>query len=155
MSELPPQAAGDIADMVVLIAEHLSRPFEERFRDSFTALQIYTMCKLAMNGPMTMTELADSMHVTKQQMTKVIGKLAQDGHVSRHHDDHDRRVIISELSHETLEYIKIRRESFSEYIKSVFSKLDDKEMQELSNAIGTINRIMHKLSETANEEMNA
>ena len=149
MTDFPPQVTGDIVDMVVLISEHLSRPFEERFRDNFTALQIYTMCKLAMDGPMTMTELADAMHVTKQQMTKVIGKLAMDGHVSRHHDEHDRRVIISEISEETLEYIKSRRECFSEYIKAAFAKLDDEEIEELGGAIRTINRIMHKLSPLA------
>ena len=153
MTELPPQVTGDIVDMVVLISEHLSRPFEERFRDNFTALQIYTMCKLAMDGPMTMTELADSMHVTKQQMTKVIGKLAREGHVSRHHDEDDRRVIISEVSQDTLEYIKTRRECFSEYIKTAFSKLDDDEISELSGAIRTLNSIMHKLSASEKQEM--
>lgn len=150
MTDFPPQVTGDIADMVVLISEHLSRPFEERFKDNFTALQIYTMCKLAMDGPMTMTELAEAMHVTKQQMTKVIGKLCQEGHVSRHHDEHDRRIIISEVSLETIEYIKARREGFAEYIKETFSKLNDEEIEELSGAIRTINRIMHKLSPSVN-----
>ncbi len=146
MNEFPPQVTGDIIDFVVLMSEHLSRPFEERFKDNFTALQIYTMCKLAMNGPMTMTELADSMHITKQQMTKVIGRLSQEGHVSRHHDENDKRIIISEISGETLEYIKHRRECFSEYIKTTFSKLNDDEIQELCDSIRTLNGIMHKLS---------
>ncbi len=153
MTEFPAHVTGDIADMVVLIYEHLSRPFEERFKDCFTALQIHTMCKLAMDGPMTMTELADSMHVTKQQMTKVIGKLSKEGHVSRHHDEQDRRIIISELSSKTREYIKARRSDFSEYIRGTFSKLDDGEFEEFSGAINTINRIMHKLSSSEKQEM--
>lgn len=149
MTEFPPQVSEEIADMLILVSEHFSRPFEERFRDEFSVLQVYTMCKLAMDGPLTMTELADSLHVTKQQMTKIIGKLATEGHVSRHHDRNDRRVIISELSEETLDYIKARRRCFSEYVRSAFERLSDEDVAELEDAIRTINKVMHKLSPTA------
>ncbi len=148
MTEFPAQVSEEIADMLILVSEHFSRPFEERFRDEFSVLQMYTMCKLAMDGPLTMTELADSLHVTKQQMTKIIGKLATQGHISRHHDVNDRRIILSELSEDTVDYIKARRKCFSEYVKKAFEKLSDEEIDELESAIRTINKVMHKLSPT-------
>ncbi len=151
MSAFQMQVSDDIVDMVVLVSEHLSRPFEERFKDDFTALQIYTMCKLAMDGPMTMTELADAMHITKQQMTKVIARLSDQGYISRHHDEKDKRIIVSEISQKTLEYIKLRREYYSEYVKKMLSKLGEEEIEELSDAIRKINKIMHKLSEMDKE----
>lgn len=120
MTEFPPQVSEEIADMLILVSEHFSRPFEERFRDEFSVLQVYTMCKLA-----------------------------TEGHVSRHHDRNDRRVIISELSEETLDYIKARRRCFSEYVRSAFERLSDEDVAELEDAIRTINKVMHKLSPTA------
>lgn len=145
MTEVTPQVSQEFIDMLVLVSQHLSRPFEERFRDCFSSLQVYTLCELAMEGPMTMTELASAMCVPKQQMTRIIAKLTEEGYVSRHHDSTDHRVIISQVSQETLERIKQHRERFAQYMNRVFSSLDEDDYDDLIGAVRTITRVMHKL----------
>jgi DNA-binding MarR family transcriptional regulator len=56
------------------------------------------LISLAVEGPGTVSELADRMGMTPAHASLVVGELARAGLVNREHDERDRRLIIVSLS---------------------------------------------------------
>lgn len=84
------------------------------------------------NG-MTMTELGKNLLVTKANMTGMIDRLERDEFVSRHPDQHDRRVTKVMLTQKGLEFmrdIKEPRNQFTEENLTGFSPEDRKKFLE-------------------------
>ena len=63
-----------------------------------TGPQFFIMNLLYKNGKYTVTELADKISVKPSAVTVMIDRLYKNGYVLRERDEHDRRVVILQLS---------------------------------------------------------
>lgn len=134
----------DIFIFMVCVYRKLAKPFEDYFKGQFTGLQINALCVLCASGPMTMSELAASVHCPPQQMSKMIEKLYEQGHIVRSFDQSDRRKIHISVSDETKKYIKRGRDKFVKSLKSAMEGTNQQDYDDFKLAIQSINRILTK-----------
>ncbi len=111
----------DILSFLSLVHSYLIRPFERLFNDQLTNLQIITLCLLWQNGPASITEIADRLYLSKQQMAKLIGNLSDRGYIKRYHPSRDRRVVLVELTENTAEMLNAQRQI---YAKSLVERIE-------------------------------
>ena len=138
------QTDEDIFNFIVFVHRKLEKPFEGYFKDRFTSLQLNALCTLCASGKMTMSELAASLHTPRQQMSRMIEKLYEDGHIVRSFDQNDRRKICISVSEETAEYINAGREQFDLAFKTKFKGFDETDYKDFKTAIRIVNRILTK-----------
>ncbi|QEY33636.1 MarR family transcriptional regulator [Caproiciproducens galactitolivorans] len=138
------QADEDVFHFMLFVHRALEKPFEEYFKGKFTTLQLNALCTLCANGPMTMSDLAASLHTPRQQMSKLIEKLYEDGYIVRSLDQNDRRKIRIAISEETAICINEGRKKFDKFIKSYLKGLDEADYKDFSYAIRIVNRILTK-----------
>lgn len=132
----------DIFKLLVLVSQNFNKPLEENFRGTFTTVQLYTLILLRSRGQMTMTELAEQMHMPKQQMSKVVARLEEEGHICRHHDEHDHRVIYADISEEASAYISLRREAFAKHMDNMLEQMSESDREDFITSVHTLGRVL-------------
>lgn len=138
------QTDEDIFNFIVSVHRRLEKPFEDYFKDKFTSLQLNALCILCTSGEMTMSELAASLHTPRQQMSRLIEKLYEDGHIVRKFDQSDRRKICISVSEETAKYIGSCRQKFVSALKNEFEGVDTADYGDFNTAVRIVNRILTK-----------
>nr|WP_319487555.1 MarR family transcriptional regulator [uncultured Caproiciproducens sp.] len=139
------QADEDIFHFLVFVHRKLTKPFEDCFKGKFTSLQLNALCILCASGPMTMSELAASLHMPRQQMSRMIEKLYEDGHIVRGLDSNDRRKIRISVSEATAKDINKGRERFDKALKSVMDGFNAADYGDFNAAVRIVNRILTKI----------
>lgn len=139
------RADEDIFHFLVCVHSALTKPFEDHFRGKFTSLQLYALCVLCANGPMTMSELAASLHTPRQQMSRMIEKLYEEGHIVRSLDTRDRRKIRISVSETTAKEITNGREKFDKALKSALNGFSEADYKDFNAAVRIVNRILTKI----------
>jgi DNA-binding MarR family transcriptional regulator len=134
----------DIFNFMVFVYRKMAKPFEDYFKGEFTSLQINALSILCTSGPMTMSELSASLHCPPQQISRMIEKLYEEGHIVRSFDRKDRRKIHISVSDGTAKYIKCGREKFVNSLNTVIKGLDEDDYEDFKDAIHSINRILTK-----------
>lgn len=145
MTENPSvQTDEDVFNFIVFVHRALEKPFEDYFKGKFTSLQLNALCILCASGPMTMSDLAASLHTPRQQMSKLIEKLYEDGYLVRSLDQNDRRKIRIAISEETAKCINEGRKNFDRALKTYLKGLNEADYKDFSYAIRIVNRILTK-----------
>ena len=133
-------------EFISLVYSRLIRPFERLFHDKLTNLQILTLCILRQNGATSVTELADRLCLSKQQMTKLLSRLYEDGYVRRLSGGSDRRVVLIELTEATEQLLINRRRAFTGGVADIISADGNTEsMKEFSDCIARLTAILSEL----------
>ncbi len=96
-------------------------------------------------GSMNVTELANSMMMTKSQMTALIDKLVADRIVERHHDEKDRRVINISLTDQGLVLLEDATEKVQASIRQTLAGLTENDLSALYEALETLKDIGGRL----------
>ncbi|MBW7571727.1 MarR family winged helix-turn-helix transcriptional regulator [Caproiciproducens faecalis] len=139
------QADDDIFHFLVFVHRTLAKPFEDHFRGKFTSLQLNALCVLCAGEPMTMSELAASLHTPRQQMSRMIEKLYEEGHIVRSLDKRDRRKIRISVSEATAKEIRDGREEFDKALKLAMEGFSEAEYRDFNAAVRIVNRILTKI----------
>jgi DNA-binding MarR family transcriptional regulator len=134
----------EVFNFMVFVYRKLAKPFEDYFKGEFTSLQINALSILCTSGPMTMSELSASLHCPPQQMSRMIEKLYEEGHIVRSFDRKDRRKIHISVSDGTAKYINCGREKFVNSLSTVIKGFDESDYEDFRNAVQSINRILTK-----------
>ncbi len=137
------QATHDQSDLIgflALVNCKLILPFEELFRGELTNLQLLVLCALRRNGELSVTDLADRLYISKQQMTKIISKLTEDGHIERRRHPSDGRIVLVRLSEATESLLKERHLRFSAAASRVIEQYDG------AQDVGRFNELISELS---------
>lgn len=132
----------DIFNFMFFVYRKLSKPFEDYFKGEFTSLQLNALCILCTDGPTTMGGLAASLHTPPQQMSRMIEKLYEEGHIVRRNDPTDRRKVLISVSDSTAKMILKGREKFVLSVKNVIQGLNEEDYGEFRAAVKAINRIL-------------
>ena len=138
--------ARKLSDLLPLFIRKLMRPFELKTRDVTSPLQMYVMLILSEKEMSTLTELADEMNMSKQQMTPIINKLHDNGFIQREQDNIDRRSVNLRLTSVGVDFLENRCQEVNLLMKRKIEGLDKDDLQTLVHALDDLFRIIHKIS---------
>lgn len=103
---------------------------------------------------LTMSELADNLRITKQQLTKLVNDLEEKQLVERFHDKTNRRLVnISITPHGRQLLSQLRKEMLATTLQSI-SNLNAEEVDCLDSTLTSLNRLMEKLEKCSGSSRN-
>ncbi len=97
-----------------------------------TETQFRVLELLSKNEAHKVTDLAEKMGVKPSAVTTMIDRLANNGLVSRRHDDNDRRAVLLSITEEGREVIRKFEEKCRRVIKRYLSHLELNELEALA-----------------------
>ncbi len=92
---------------------------------------------------MTVSDLADSMGVSKSAITQIIDKLVEKKMINRIRTNEDRRIVQLELSKKAHSVLGEVRRCFCQQLKPYFNDLSDSEISQLVTLVSKI-KVVHK-----------
>ncbi len=98
---------------------------------------------------MTMSELADDLRITKQQLTKLVNDLEEKQLVERFHDKANRRLVNVSITAEGRTLLEQLKADMLQTTLLAFADLTDGEILELENAFTDIKPLILKMIRTA------
>lgn len=93
-------------------------------------------------GSMTVSDISRRFNIAKPNITPLVDRLAADGLVERKRSTTDRRVVHIAILEAGRERLRQTRESINQMISGWSEKLPENELQELSDALDSIIRIL-------------
>lgn len=123
----------------------LIKPFKEMLNREMSLETYYCLETLKLYGTVTMTQLAQEMKVTKQQLTRLVDKLSEHQFVERTCDPKDRRAIWLQLTPRAISYLDNYYKKNTTFIQMLEEQLTDEELQKLNQAVETLGEILPKL----------
>ena len=112
--------------------------------DNLTRLHLAVMGELGQNNT-TMSELANTLMMTKPQLTHLVDSLVSQGIVERRPDEKDRRVINLALTEKGRALLKEMKLKVKENTKKRLASLTTEELSQMSTALETLRNIVIKL----------
>ena len=106
------QQLESIRDMVLGFMQNIILPFENCMRLQLSVMQFRTLCSLVNERKQKMTDLAEHLCVSKQQVTQIVDRMTELNFLTRVEDPLDRRCIRVDLTPYAEEYLK---EKLSDY----------------------------------------
>ncbi|HAG11899.1 MAG TPA: hypothetical protein DCK76_11130 [Desulfotomaculum sp.] len=131
--------AGDFHIVLEYIRENFFRPVDQVTRSRLSHVQFCAMSILCRRGSLSMSELADEMRISKQQLTPLIRKLIDRKMLSRKTDPDDRRIVrleVTGIGRSTLEDL------FNELKMALVEKLKELPVAELDELGQMLKRIL-------------
>ncbi|MBQ2726274.1 MAG: MarR family transcriptional regulator [Clostridia bacterium] len=130
-----------MVDYYALLRRHIVEANQFRF-NSHGFSTLYTLRNYR-NKPITMTEFAGELGITKQQLTKLVNDLEAQNYVKRSHNAENRRQVYISITEEGVEHLEhMLGEILHEIIKSLedFSQEDKVKIQEYAGSLSEMLR---------------
>lgn len=124
----------------------IAKPFKQMFDEGVSVGMYYCIQMLRQHGDsMTMTELARSVHCSKQQMTRTVSRLIDCRLAERISDPSDRRIIRLRLTEEGIAYTERFLANAEAYYRPILDSVTPEEKEALLQALRTLYRIFLRL----------
>lgn len=123
----------------------LVRPFRDTLNGEMSLETYYCLETLKMRETATMTELARQLRVPKQQVTKLVDKLSENGFVERMPNEEDRRVTRIRLTSKAVSYLDGYHLKNTAFIQSLEHRLTQEELSKINEALNVLGEILPKL----------
>lgn len=101
---------------------------------------------LAHIGSSAISQIGQNLCISKSNMTPIIDKLMAEDLVNRYEDPNDRRILRIELTPKAHELFIAEKKKIRDKLLSKISILSDEDLNELSESISTLSRIIEKLN---------
>lgn len=141
----------DMQDLLLSIMPqwycHIAKPFKELLAENISLNMYYCIRILSDRPNMTMSEIARWMHISKQQMTKLVDKMMEHGFVERVSDPGDRRIIRLQLTEHAQEYSDSFLAQDAVYYRNFFESMPDEDREDFGKALESIRRVFIHLNE--------
>ncbi len=92
-----------------------------------------------------MSAIGKQLFIAKQNMTKLIDRLMNDGLVDRKNDAADRRIINIIITEKGREFLKEKKQGLKRIVGENISKLSDADIESLDSFLRVIRTIVLKL----------
>jgi DNA-binding MarR family transcriptional regulator len=90
--------AGDFLAVLAFMRDKFFTTLEQIARPQLSHVQFRAVSLLYRKGSLSMSELAQEMHISKQQLTPLVYKLINNGLLIRKTDENDRRIVRIEIT---------------------------------------------------------
>ncbi|MDD2553315.1 MAG: MarR family transcriptional regulator [Desulfotomaculaceae bacterium] len=121
------------------------RPLEQKTRSHLSHVQHFAVSTLYRKGSLSMSELAQEMQISKQQLTPIVNKLVHQSLLVKKADEYDRRIVRIEVTEQGRNML---REIFAEMRIELMDKLrllSDEELAELDHMLKRVMVILRNL----------
>lgn len=95
----------------------------------------------------TMSDLADCLRITKQQLTKLVNDLEDKHLVQRTHNAANRRKVYISITDEGRRLLNVLYQEMSETTQQVLANFTPEEIQQLDQALTTMTRLLDKFDQ--------
>jgi len=140
--------AENILLFFLLFYRNILRLAQERAKATPINMQMRMLFMLAHSGMMQPSEMGIRMGISKPNVTSLVDKLIEQGHVERRHDDKDRRVIHIAVTDRGRKFVAKRLQLVRNSIRRNLSGLDHDELDSLYLALDTFKRIISKMDQS-------
>lgn len=130
--------------LIPLIDKKIIRPVIQHFKPQLTPIQVHII-SIVKERKATMTELANEIRLSKQQLTPIVDKLVAAGFVQREYDAIDRRLIRISLTSSGEELCEQAKNQAVEILEEKLGLLAEQDLTSLNRALSDIAHIMQKL----------
>jgi len=134
-----------LAGLLPLMHRKVMRPACQMGRCTLTPLQFIALMLILDQEAKTMTELADKMEVSKQQMTPIVDKLVGAGFVQRSQDAADRRIVKLSVTQGGMEFLDNHLRQVGKSLEERMGFLSETEFAQLDQAVTTLTAICEKM----------
>jgi len=134
-----------VAELLLTIFPRFKRlitdQFHQKIADEITFSQLRTLGKL-INQPITLSDLAQEINVTRQGASLQVQSLVEHGWVERIPDPADRRSALLRVTEEGRAYWQPARQLQVEYLAGVFEQLSMAEIEAFKTTFLALQRIL-------------
>lgn len=109
-------------------------------RLDLTPPQLYVLATLAYSGGLPFNEIGAKMMVTVSNLTGIVDRLEEKGHVLRERDTQDRRVVRVMLTEKGTKLCKTSIPTFEKRVSQFFSPLNRPQQKELASLLRRLMR---------------
>lgn len=139
----------DIGDQFMRIIYIIHNNFHRQVDIPLPASHMFILVFLSSDGPTTITQIANSIKMSKQQIGPIVDKLYRSGLINKDTLPDDRRRQLITISEKGTEMLKIYSDGVRQLFLQKIKNYDTKEKNELSAALQTI---YHHLSSNTSKE---
>lgn len=111
-----------------------------------TKSQLYILAALYYRGCLTMTQVSESISSSKEQATRAVAPLVENGYIKRFELEKDHKHVYIELTdagHQTIE--AVRSQVISRFHERLDNAVSEEEKQQLIEALHTVISILNKV----------
>lgn len=111
----------------------------------FTRHQFYTLFALAGKDAMSMGQVAESIAASREQATRVVAPLVEDGYVERFYDETNRKRVFVRLTEQGRSYVRKEQRQAREQLASRFERLSPRELERFLDNVSELKGILEKM----------
>ncbi len=134
-----------MVDYYAMMRRHLVDSNEFRLHShgfsTLYALRNYRNC------PVTMTQFAKEMGITKQQLTKLVNDLEEKQYVARSHNKENRRQVYIEITDHGLQYLEKMLGSIVHEILTTMAEFSEEEKEQIAKCSATLSGLLRQDAE--------
>ncbi len=121
------------------------------FREiKFSRHQFYTLLALGGRESMTMGRVAESLAASREQATRVVASLVEEGYVERFYDETNRKRVYVRLTPKGRSFIEKEKDYVKRQLESRLAHLSEAELDEFLTCLSRLKVILKKV-ETADK----
>ena len=122
------------------------KPFKKLLSDDVSMGMYYTLRLIWWyDSPVIMGELAKTAQCSKQQMSKMIGKLTECGYVEQVKDPTDRRIIRLQVTEKGAFYMEDLEEQTKKSYRPMMKAIPEEDRERFFNALKTLHEVFDKM----------
>ena len=135
--------ASELVDLVPFLSHIMGVKLREEIDDEVTMVQFRVLTRLQ-ERPITLSELAEQRHVSRQAASLQVQGLVERGWVRRIPDPNDRRQARLEVTDEGLVQLGHARQALTNYLADLLETLNPEEMAALRIVIPAFERMIEQ-----------
>lgn len=113
----------------------------------FTKYQLYLMMALSRKHHMTMGQAAASIGCSKEQATRLVASLVDEGYVERLHSEENRKLVMIQLTEKGADVMQFEKSTAREKLKEELDRLSDEDKDTFFQALRQLAEVLKKLEE--------
>ena len=110
-----------------------------------TRQQFYTLMALAGQKSLTMGQVAENMVVSREQATRIVAPLVEEGYVERCSDDSNRKLVLVHLTKKGRDFINREKDYVRKQLENRFENLSQEEMERFLKSVSDLKEILEKI----------
>lgn len=121
----------------------IARPFKQLLADGMSLEMYYCLYTLIWfdDKLLTVTELANCVQMSKQQVSKIVNRLVEYDFVKRIYDKTDRRIIKLQVTPKASEYIDHYLQNNANCFVSLLNRMSEEDLSDFNKALETLQHI--------------
>lgn len=135
----------DLYNLLILLHKKIINPDEAMKNLSIPTSHFKVIFYLKKRGTSSVSDICNSLTISRPNMTPIIDKLIFDGMVHRYTDEKDRRVVRVELTPKAHEFVREQEDSMKKILTNKICTLNTNDLESLKYNVEEIIDILMKL----------